>query len=142
MSISIDRFEEDVHFLIAERGKEYFDAHQVLMLQQTAEGWSAVIEGSETYQVLLEGHDVINQWHCTCPFEHGPVCKHVAAVFYAVREAIELNIANASGEIDRWIDEASSETIRRILKIEARKHDEVRGVVYHEMKNKGKGIDN
>ena len=135
MSIHIDKFEEEIHFLIAERGKEYFDAHQVLMLQQTTEGWTAVIEGSETYQVLLEGHDVISQWHCTCPFEHGPVCKHIAAVLYAVRDEIHINRANASGEIDQWIDGASPEVLRRILKIEVRKHEGVRADVYHEMKN-------
>ena len=135
MSIHIDRFEEEVHFLIAERGKEYYDSNQVLMLQPTSEGWTAVIEGSETYQVLLEGHDVISQWHCTCPFGHGPVCKHVAAVMYAVRDAIQVNIANASGEIDRWIDEADVQTLRRILKIAVRKYDYVRAAVYHEMKN-------
>jgi uncharacterized Zn finger protein len=134
MSIRIDHFEEEIHFLIAERGKEYFDARQVVKLEETSEGWTAMIEGSETYQVLLEGHDVITQWHCTCPFEHGPVCKHIAAVFYAVRDKIQVNIANASGEIDRWIDEASPEQLRRILKIEARKHDEVKADVYHEMK--------
>lgn len=134
MSIAIDRFEEDVHVLIAERGKEYFDAQQVLMLKQTTEGWTAVIEGTETYQVLLEGHDIIAQWHCTCPFEHGPVCKHVAAVFYAVREAIQVNMANASGEIDRWIDEASPEVLKRLLKMEARKYDELRAMIYRELK--------
>ncbi len=134
MSIHIDRFEEEIHFLIAERGKEYFDAHQVLMLQQTTEGWSAVIEGSETYQVLLEGHDVISQWHCTCPFGHGPVCKHIAAVLYGVREEILINRANASGEIERWIDEASPENLRRILKVAARKHEDVRAAVYSAMK--------
>ncbi len=134
MSIHIDRFEEEVHFLIAERGKEYFDAHQVLMLQQTSEGWSAVIEGTETYQVLLEGHDVITQWHCTCPFEHGPVCKHVAAVLYAVQESIRVNMSNASGEIDRWIDDASPEVLKRLLKMEIRKHEEVRASVYNELK--------
>ena len=135
MSIHIDRFEEEVHFLMTERGKEYYDAHQVLMLKQTIDGWTAVIEGNETYQVLLEGHDVITQWHCTCPFEHGPVCKHVAAVLYAVRDEIEVNRANSSGEIDRWIDTADSETLRRLLKIEVRLHEHVRNSVYHEMKN-------
>ncbi len=135
MSIHIDKFEEEIHFLIAERGKEYFDAHQVLMLQETTEGWTAVIEGSETYQVLLEGHDVISQWHCTCPFEHGPVCKHIAAVLYAVRDEIHINRANASGEIDQWIEGASPEVLRRILKIEVRKHEAVRADVYHEMKS-------
>jgi len=135
MSIKLENFEEEVHVLITERGKEYFDANQVLMLSSTMDGWSAVIEGSETYQVLLEGHDVITNWHCTCPFEHDPVCKHVAAVLYAAREHIRANIASSSGEIDRWIDEADVEVLRRILKIEVRKHDDVRASVYHEMKS-------
>ena len=46
MSIHIDKFEEEIHFLIAERGKEYFDAHQVLMLQQTTE------DGQQSSKVL------------------------------------------------------------------------------------------
>src|SRR5688572_10772317 len=135
MSIKLENFEEEVHVLITERGKEYFDANQVLMLSSTMDGWSAVIEGSETYQVLLEGHDVITNWHCTCPFEHGPVCKHAAAVLYAAREHIRANIASSSGEIDRWIDEADVEVLRRVLKIEVRKHDDVRASVYHELKS-------
>lgn len=133
MSIHVDTFEDDVHLLMAERGKEYYDAHQVLMLKQTSEGWSAEIEGNETYHVLLEGHDVITTWHCTCPFEHGPVCKHVVAVLYAVREHIKANRASSSGEIDRWIDEADVDTLRRILKIEVRKNDGSMTAVYHEM---------
>ena len=135
MSIKLENFEEEVHFLITERGKEYFDANQVLMLKQTMDGWTAVIEGSETYQVLLEGHDVITNWHCTCPFEHGPVCKHVAAVFFAAREHIRANIASSKGELDRWIDEADPEVLRRILKIELRKNEDMRTAVYHEMKS-------
>lgn len=135
MSIKLENFEEDVHFLITERGKEYFDANQVMMLKQTLDGWTAVIDGSETYQVLLVGHDVITDWHCTCPFEHGPVCKHVAAVFFAAREHIKANIASSSGEIDRWIDEADPDVLRRILKIEARRNDDIRSAVYHEMKS-------
>lgn len=135
MSIKLENFEEAVHFLITERGKEYFDANQVMMVKQTMDGWTAVIDGSETYQVLLVGHDVITDWHCTCPFEHGPVCKHVAAVFFAAREHIKANIASSSGEIDRWIDEADPEVLRRILKIEARRNDDIRSAVYHEMKS-------
>lgn len=135
MSIAVEKFEEEIHFLIAERGKEYFDASQVLMLKQTGDGWSAVIEGSETYQVLLDGHDVITSWNCTCPFGHGPVCKHVAAVFFAVRECIRANIASASGEIDQWIDRADVDVLRRLLKIEIRKSEDARMTVYHEMKS-------
>lgn len=135
MSIHIDRFEEEVHFLITERGKEYKDAHQVVRLDRTADGWASTIEGTETYQVNLVGHDVITQWNCTCPFEHGPVCKHVAAVLYAVRDAIESNRANASGEMDRWIEEADEGVLRRLVKIGIRAHESVRRMVYHEMKH-------
>jgi uncharacterized Zn finger protein len=135
MSIQIDRFEDDVHFLITERGKEYYDAHQIRALTQTAEGWTATIEGNEEYHVLLVGHDVITHWQCTCPFEHGPVCKHVAAVLYAVRDAIRVNRASASGELDRLIDEADIDTLKRLMKMSVRMHDGVRSTVYHEMKH-------
>ncbi len=138
MSIHIDRFEEEVHVLITERGKEYFDAHQVSALKETAEGWTATIEGNETYEVLLEGHDIITHWQCTCPFEHGPVCKHVAAVLYAVRDAIQVSRASSSGEMDRWIDQAEPDTLKRLLKMGIRLHDAVRSTVYHEMKHENK----
>lgn len=137
MSLHIDSFEEEVHLLITERGKEYFDTHQVKKLTQTSEGWSATIEGTESYHVILEGHDVITEWNCTCPFEHGPVCKHVAATLYAVREMIHANRASSAGEIDRWIDQADPDTLRRLLKIEVRKSHEVQASVYHEMKSGG-----
>lgn len=133
-SIPIDRFEEELHILIAERGKAYFDAQQVRNLQETGEGWSAIIEGTEPYHVRLEGHDVITQWHCTCPFEHGPVCKHIAAAFYAVQEQIRVNIANAGGQIDQWIDQAPIEKLRHLLKMAAQQHQDVRSLIYHEMK--------
>jgi uncharacterized Zn finger protein len=129
MSIDIDNFEDEVHKLIAERGKEYFETNQVLLLIQTSEGWTAVVEGNEPYQVLLEGHDHITNWTCTCPFEHGPFCKHVAAVLYAVREKIKINRAFSSGEIDRLIDEADPDALRRFLKIEMRKSEEAQEAV-------------
>jgi hypothetical protein len=60
----------------------------------------------------------------------------VAAVFYAVRDEIDINRSHASGEIDRWIDEASADVLRRILKIETRKHHEVRTAEFNELKSK------
>ncbi len=129
MSIPIEHFEEHIHVLIAERGKEYWEAQQVLMLQETSEGWTAVIEGQEPYQVLLEGHDEIENWHCTCPFEHGPVCKHIAAAFYAVRDAIRVNQMVARGELDQWIDQAAPDTLRQLMKMQIRKNNTLRQAV-------------
>ncbi|MEO6131359.1 MAG: SWIM zinc finger family protein [Saprospiraceae bacterium] len=133
MSIRVETFEDDIHRVVAELGKQYFDEGKIIMLKQTSDGWTATVEGNETYHVLLEGHDVINTWHCTCPFEHGPVCKHIAAVLFAVRDTIQANRASSSGEIDRWIEEADIETLRRLLKIEVRKNEGTMTAVYHEM---------
>ncbi|MCH7772525.1 MAG: family 10 glycosylhydrolase, partial [Bacteroidetes bacterium] len=32
----------------------------------------------------------IKGWDCDCPYDHGPICKHVVATFYAIVECIEL----------------------------------------------------
>ncbi|MEP6646344.1 MAG: SWIM zinc finger family protein [Saprospiraceae bacterium] len=133
MSIHVDTFEDDIHRVVTELGKNYFDEGKIIMLKQTSDGWTATVEGSETYHVLLEGHDAITTWQCTCPFEHGPVCKHIAAVLYAVRDNIKANRASSGGDIDRWIEDADIETLRRILKIEVRRKDGAMSAVYHEM---------
>ncbi|MCB9286322.1 MAG: SWIM zinc finger family protein [Lewinellaceae bacterium] len=28
----------------------------------------------------------VERWTCTCPYDYGPVCKHVAAALYEVRK--------------------------------------------------------
>lgn len=132
MILHIDRFEEDIHALITERGREYFEGGLVTNLQQTADGWMARMKVSENYEVLLKGHDEISHWECTCPFDHGPVCKHVAATLFAVREFISADQAGAAGRLDQRIDAASPEELRRILKILIRVHAGARAEVWKE----------
>ncbi|MDX1479682.1 MAG: SWIM zinc finger family protein [Saprospiraceae bacterium] len=79
-------FEDHVHAIILERGKDYFDRGAVRDLEQTAEGWTVVIEGQTRYTVVLHGRRQLEDWFCECPHAHGPVCKHVAAALYAVRK--------------------------------------------------------
>lgn len=84
----IRNFEEEIHALILERGRQYFDAGAVHSLMNTPDGWTAEIKGTDedTYQVIIHGHDDIEDWHCDCPYDHGPVCKHVVATLFAIRE--------------------------------------------------------
>lgn len=135
MTIDLEQFEDAIHLLIAERGKEYVDAGHVRMLTETAEGWTARIEGQESYEVLLKGHDVIHDWHCTCPFEHGPVCKHVAAALFVARESVRLHRAAARGELDHFVETADAAWLRQFLKSELRRNKQIREAVYAEMKN-------
>ena len=80
-----DTFTDDIHALILQRGREYFQQGAVSRLTQTADGWMAEVEGQEQYHVRITGVDQPQEWYCDCPHDHGPVCKHVVAVLYAIR---------------------------------------------------------
>jgi uncharacterized Zn finger protein len=86
-----DTFTEELHALILQRGREYYTHGAVEDLTQTPEGWSARVTGQEAYQVAITGIDTPLEWYCNCPYDHGPVCKHVAAVFFAVRKRLGLD---------------------------------------------------
>ncbi len=85
MKLTIDHFEDEVHALMLARGKEHFEKGQVIKLEQTVEGWSAEVDSTQVYRIVLFGNAEFQDWHCDCPFDHGPVCKHVAGTLYAIR---------------------------------------------------------
>ena len=87
MKLHIENFEQQIHAIILDRGKDYLLKGWVENLEQVEDGWSATVQSSKPYQVRLVGTDAFESWHCTCPFDHGPVCKHVAAVLYAIHYA-------------------------------------------------------
>ena len=102
-------FEDDIHALVLELGQEYFAKGAVNDLEQTDGGWRAQVEGTESYNVTLGGTEAVDTWICNCPYDHGPVCKHVAATLYAVRE-------NVLSEFGDQLDVLSDEQIRKLVK--------------------------
>ncbi len=76
---------------ILERGKDYFRGGAVQDLEIDEEEISAVVEGTEDYQVTISLEDgEIDEMDCTCPYaEEHDCCKHMAAVLYAYEEALE-----------------------------------------------------
>ena len=71
---------------ILERGRVYFEEGRVSELERTEDGYVAIVEGTEEYEVeiLLEG-DSVEDMLCDCPYaEDGNTCKHMAAVLFAV----------------------------------------------------------
>ncbi len=88
MVLTRENFEQKIHAIILDRGKEYLLRDMVGNLEQTTDGWKATVksESSGAYQVRLFGKETFEDWDCTCPFDHGPVCKHIAAVLYAIQQ--------------------------------------------------------
>ena len=71
---------------IAERGLLYFQQGKVRNIQKTSAGrYRAEVCGSENYSVWLklDSDLYIKDGGCDCPY--GWACKHMAALWYAVR---------------------------------------------------------
>ena len=77
---------------IAERGLLYFQQGKVRDVQKTSSGrYRAEVCGSENYSVWLklDSDLYIKDGSCDCPY--GGACKHMAALWYAVRAQTQDN---------------------------------------------------
>ena len=81
-------FDHEIHALILELGLDYFNKSRVHSLEQTDDGWMAVVQGQQDYKVSIKGGKEVEEWFCDCPYDHGPVCKHVAATLFAIRDKL------------------------------------------------------
>ena len=87
MNISLKQFESGIDKRIVSRGYEYFVNQAARDLKQVKDNqWVALVTGTEKYKVWisLQG-DVVVDCSCSCPYDLGPVCKHIAAVLYELR---------------------------------------------------------
>src|SRR5574341_1299297 len=88
MPLTLSNFTQEIDQNILQRGRQYFRSGQIVDLQEEDEGvWSAEVAGTEMYEVEIEqGDKGALSYSCTCPYDMGPVCKHVTAVLYAIEE--------------------------------------------------------
>jgi hypothetical protein len=91
MKVLLSRFETIYDPVIVKRGKEYFSSNAVRGLKQLKDSeWVASVEGTEVYtvHVRLQG-TAVQHLSCSCPYDMGPVCKHVIAVLFALRSPVK-----------------------------------------------------
>ena len=95
MKLDLNKLEEQVDATILNRGKVYFEEGAVLNLEEFESGtWYAVVEGTEPYEVEIhQDKNKIHYFDCSCPYDQGPVCKHVVATLYAIRESKTKRVA-------------------------------------------------
>lgn len=89
MTLTLDNFKQTISPEILERGRRYYNRGYVVDLSLDGEAeWSAVVEGTEPYDVqIIQGPGGELRTGCTCPYDYGPICKHIAATLYAIEEA-------------------------------------------------------
>ncbi len=88
MALTLENFKQEIDATILQRGRQYYRAEQVIDLEEADDGmWSAQVEGTYVYEIEIEqGTQGELTCMCTCPYDWGPVCKHIAAVLYAIEE--------------------------------------------------------
>lgn len=93
MKILLDEFEHQIDETILKRGLDYFKKGYVTDVNELGSGnYEITVEGSETYTVNLsiEGN-AVRRFECDCPYDMGPVCKHVvAALFYLQKDTLDI----------------------------------------------------
>lgn len=93
MQFPLQQFEQYIDEIILQRGFSYFRKGYVNPPEEISPGlYEAIVEGTEYYTVRLKlKNGTITEYACDCPYDFGPVCKHVAAViFYLQQEELEL----------------------------------------------------
>lgn len=90
MNLSLDSFEQQIDEMVLQRGYDYFQDGRVTEVNDLGDGvYEATVEGAEPYTVRLhlEGNRV-TEYDCDCPYDRGPVCKHVAAVLFYLQKKL------------------------------------------------------
>ncbi len=87
---SINHFEQYIDETILKRGLSYFKKGYVSEPEEITTGvYQAIVSGSEDYTVELEiKNGQIIEHTCTCPYDMGPVCKHIASVLFYLQKDI------------------------------------------------------
>lgn len=94
MSFPIDQFEQYINETILARGISYFRNGFVHEPEEIDSGvYEAIVEGTENYTVQLSlENGILKEYMCNCPYDQGPICKHIAAVlFFLQKEELEIN---------------------------------------------------
>jgi len=87
--MNLDNFDQQIDPKIVDRGYNYFFDDHVDGPESIDTGvWMARVYGSYVYNVQIhtepENSREIRGWQCDCPYDFGPICKHVVAALYAM----------------------------------------------------------
>ena len=118
MLIPLNEFEQLIDEKILKRGLAYFKGGAILDFSEISTGeYEAIVSGTEEYTVqLVVNNNTITAHNCDCPYDMGPICKHVvAAIFHLQQDALDLRTAAKSAENKKKKTKSVSQQIKELL---------------------------
>lgn len=103
---------------IAQRGYDYFQQNKVKNIIKIKENhFSASIQGSEIYdcEIQLDKHGNWQGGECDCPYDWDDVCKHQAALWYAVQAQDFSQSPSEMDMLNAQLVPLSAEKLRALL---------------------------
>lgn len=117
MKIPLNEFEQLIDERILKRGLSYFKGGAITDFSEISNGeYEAIVSGTEEYTVQLKiNNNTIAEHNCDCPYDMGPVCKHIVAViFHLQQDELELNNPN-SPKSKKKKTKSASQQIKELL---------------------------
>lgn len=94
MQIPLNEFEQYISETILAKGLSYFKKGHVQEPDVLSPGeYEFIVQGTENYTVRISLiNNTITEYVCNCPYDRGPVCKHVAAaIFYLQQDELQIS---------------------------------------------------
>ncbi len=119
MNIPLAEFEQIINDTILQRGLAYYKNGYVTEITELSPGeYEAIVLGRNTYSVsfTLE-NNVITWYNCDCPYDQGPVCKHLVAVIFELQQhVLEPDVISLNSKKGKDKSISVMEQVKEILK--------------------------
>lgn len=127
--------------MILKRGLDYHRKGLVDDLNVKPTLVTAEVAGTDPYSVTIQTRDdVVTDAYCTCPYEAGPICKHVVAVLFALQQGIVPADVNAPPSPSKQpFKQPSKPKPRAILQFEPQTQKEVASLVKGVLRDVARG---
>ncbi len=139
MKISLDEFEHQIEEKILKRGFDYFKKGYITDVDELGGGnYEITIEGSETYTINLHiTGNIVTEFDCDCPYDMGPVCKHiVAALFHLQKDILETIEQPARKTQNKQKEKSVAQQAKELLDILS--HDDLKTFIHDTTANDSK----
>ncbi len=119
MIIDLNTFEQTIDPTILKRGLTYFKQGKVISVEHYADSEvCATIQGSDelyTTRLKIEGDNIVESC-CSCPYDLGPVCKHVAAlIFYLKQDELGIKAKTTPNKKAKTSAQTKQDAIKKTL---------------------------
>ncbi|MBK5191922.1 MAG: SWIM zinc finger family protein, partial [Flavobacteriaceae bacterium] len=121
MRIPLNTFEQIIDETILQRGLSYFKKGYVTDFSEIDIGeYEALVLGTEEYTVQIKiQNDIIEEHRCDCPYDMGPVCKHIVAVIFNLQKdllGLELSTSTKSAVRKKPKAKSVAQQVKELLK--------------------------